>query len=1001
MKINREKKGIKVTNERYEKKKTIKCFKCNNVGHIARNCSSTNNVNHNSHSTASSLCMTTIPDNKPNMVIQLNNLKIRALIDTGADTSFLDSKLAEYLKLEMSTENIKISCAVGTTNSKGICKCSIIDIEGDIECDVEFIVVENLNRQMIIGIKALQKLGIKIDTANEEIIHGNGVISRYTGYRNNIIEVNEMASLKIDHKDIKTDDKNIKEIVGRYLNNVNINESSNLAEHEIELHDKEFTLTSRPYRRYVENNVFIKNYLDEMKQKKMIAESNSKITSPLVLVKNKGKIRVCVDYRKLNAATIQKPYPIPHMDELLDSLSEAKYFTALDLKSGYHQIKMKDDDIHKTAFITKEGVYEYNRMPLGLINAPYTFQKAMNRLFRNYLYKICVVYLDDILVFSNNKEEHYTHLELILNKLQEANLFINLEKSEFLKEKIKFLGLEVCNGSIYIQKEQLERLMNIKCPSTIKELRRCLGVFGFFRKFIPNYAVITEPLTNRLRKQNFRIGEIEIEALKNLKEEIKKNYKLILPNFKEEFIIYTDSSNTHISGVLMQKKLNNEMPIKWISRKLSSPELNYTMTEKEMLAVFWTIKKLKVYLGKPFILKTDHQAIEGLMNKKQTTSRLTRWVMEMQEFRFKIKYIPGKDNVFADMLSRPKEFELTTMEIANKDKEMIMSIHEDLGHIKTDGLNTFLRVSYNKNYGKQKLKEIIKICEICKKFSQGERGFRTERILLKGPFSRIHMDVIGPLPKTEKGNKYIVIAIDSTTRWPEAKAIKKKTAHEISKFIYEKVYLIHGAPEEIITDQGKEFMNETVSLLCQKINSKKSKTSAYNPKCNGTAERFNKTLIDKLCKIVNEDFNDWDNCLELATFACRVSPISRIGASPFEILYGRSPKLANDENIGKDNKDEENIMLKIINKRIALVNKCVVQRDNEMNKGRCEGKSNDDLNVNDCVYRRKHAIERENKLDSKFDGPYKVIRKLDKGGYVIKGFDIKERSVNRKDLVKV
>lgn len=287
------------------------------------------------------------------------------------------------------------------------------------------------------------------------------------------------------------------------------------------------------------------------------------------------------------------------MQYLYEAIGSPTFLAVLDLESGYHQLKIRNRDTYKTAFITKSGTYEYIQMPFGLINAPHAFHKFMNKVLKSFIYKFCLVYLDDIMIYSSTKELHYQHIELILQKLRTTRLRFNLSKYHFFKEKVKFLGLIVEDRKLRIPEEQIGVIRNIQFPRNKKHAKSLLGFLGFFRKFVPHFASLAKCITKMLKKNGEKHNNgNELNDFEKLKSEIIKANELFLPDFSKKFHVFTDASDKFIAGVLMQKHGNKLRPVLWISRKLEQRKIIYRVTEKELLAVVWILHKLKIYLGK-------------------------------------------------------------------------------------------------------------------------------------------------------------------------------------------------------------------------------------------------------------------------------------------------------------------------------------------------------------------------------------------------------------------
>ena len=429
---------------------------------------------------------------------------------------------------------------------------------------------------------------------------------------------------------------------------------TNIVQHHIETGDHP-PIRSRPYRVPYAQKETIEKHIEDMLHRNVIQPSVSPWASPVVLVpKSDGSSRFCVDFRKVNKITKKDSYPLPLISESLDALGGAKFFSSLDLVSGYWQVEMDPASREKTAFVTHAGLYEYTTMPFGLCNAPGTFQRLMECVLRGLNWQIALIYLDDVLVYSQNFEDHLHHLRLVFDRFREAGLKLKPSKCHFGQKEVNYLGHVITTEGIQPDPKKVKVVQEYPAPKSVKEVRAFMGLTNYYRKFVKGFAQVASPLHDLTKKgASFLWTEDCQKAFDTLKKALTEAPILAYPDFTQSFQLATDASNDAKGMVLGQKQNGREVVIAYAGRKLNPAERNYSVTEREALAVVEGVKQFQHYVyGRQFTVLTDHSAVRWLMNIKEPTGRLARWALLLQQHDFTIQHRSGPTNGNADALSR-------------------------------------------------------------------------------------------------------------------------------------------------------------------------------------------------------------------------------------------------------------------------------------------------------------------------------------------------------------
>ena len=408
----------------------------------------------------------------------------------------------------------------------------------------------------------------------------------------------------------------------------------------------------------------VEQQLNDMLDNNIIRPSSSPWGSPVVLAKKKdGSVRFCIDYRKVNEVSRKDAYPIPRIDETLDALAGAKYFSTLDLASGYWQVELKEEDREKSAFVTSKGLYEFNVMPFGLSGAPGTFQRLMEAVLAGLQWEICLAYLDDVIVFSKTFEDHLKNLRLVFNKMREAGLKMKPKKCKFCLREVSCLGHIVSDRGVKTDPSKVADVRDWPTPRSPEDVRRFMGLASYYRRFIKDFAKIAVPLNNLLQKQVTFIWRASHEsAFTELKQRLTEAPVLAYPRREGKFILDADASNQSIGAVLSQVQDGEERVICYASRTLTKPEKNYCVTRKELLAVVNFVRSFRHYLlGQKFTVRTDHRALLWLWSFKEPDGQVARWQSTLAEYDMEIMHRNGKQHGNADALSRKPEAQTDTI----------------------------------------------------------------------------------------------------------------------------------------------------------------------------------------------------------------------------------------------------------------------------------------------------------------------------------------------------
>ncbi|KAL0551796.1 hypothetical protein IC582_010885 [Cucumis melo] len=595
------------------------------------------------------------------------------LFDSGSSHSFISSAFVSHARLEVEPLHHVLSVSTPSGEcmlSKEKVKACQIEISGRV-IEVTLIVLDMLDFDVILGMDWLAANHASIDCSRKEVtfnppsmasfkfkgggskslpqvisaIRASKLLSQGTwGILASVVDTRE-ADVSLSSEPVVRDYPDVfpEELPGLPPHRE--------VEFAIKLEPGTVPISRAPYRMAPAELKELKVQLQELLDKGFIRPSVSPWGAPVLFVKKKdGSMRLCIDYRELNKVTVKNRYPLPRIDDLFDQLQGATVFSKIDLRSGYHQLRIKNEDVPKTAFRSRYGHYEFIVMSFGLTNAPAVFMDLMNRVFREFLDTFVIVFIDDILIYSKTEAEHEEHLRMVLQTLRDNKLYAKFSKCEFWLKQVSFLGHVVSKDGVSVDPAKIEAVTGWTRPSTVSEVRSFLGLAGYYRRFVENFSRIATPLTQLTRKgAPFVWSKACEDSFQTLKQKLVTAPVLTIPDGSGSFVIYSDASKKGLGCVLMQQG----KVVAYASRQLKSHEQNYPTHDLELAAVVFALKIWRHYLyGEKIQIFTDHKSLKYFFTQKELNMRQRRWLELVKDYDCEILYHPGKANVVADALSR-------------------------------------------------------------------------------------------------------------------------------------------------------------------------------------------------------------------------------------------------------------------------------------------------------------------------------------------------------------
>jgi transposase InsO family protein len=858
----------------------------------------------------------------------------------------------------------------------------------------------------------------------------------------------------------------------------------------------------------------VRDHLQKMIDAGIIRSSNSPYSSPAVFVrKPDNSLRFCCDFRTLNSRTVKDNHYIPIIEEAFDRLAGSKWFSTLDLKAGYWQMDMHPDDIKYTGFSAGcLGFYEWIRLPMGLKNSGSSFQRMIEAVMGSLNLKICLLYLDDVILFSEDEKTHLQRLDLVLTKIEEAGLKLKPSKCCLFQNQVKYLGHMVSEDGIQADLSKINKVLDWPIPTNRKQLQRFLGFTGYYRRFVKDYARIAGPLHEMLKgeggrksgkakqksgkskdNQPFVWGPSQQDSFSRLIQALTTTPVLSFADFSKPFVVQVDASFEGLGAVICQEHEGMMKPIAYASRKLSSSEKRYPVHKLEFLALKWAVcDKFHEYLyASEFEVWTDNNPLTYVMKSAKLDATGLRWVAELSLYNFSIKYTPGKSNAAADALSRLEEDcvlsdesvkaicsgtaveelistvslssqvipecpatsmwqnEVITDDWARlqaedktigpvlqalsnsqpldgsaegarklwcqrrrlvidadvlyrtcqttsgvikqlilpecKKSEVLRLLHDEMGHF---GRDRVLHLARSRFYWPGMLNDItnyVTQCENCLKRKGKNPIAELGHLTSTHPMELVCMDFLG-LETSSGGYNSILVLTDHFTRYAMAVPTRNQSARTTAKALIDLFVNHYGLPQRLHSDRGAQFVGKVISELCKMLGIKRSTTTPFHPMGNGNCEHLNQVLLSMLGTLPESKKSRWKEFVQPLVHAYNCTKCEVTGYTPFELMFGRTPRLPIDHQFGLLNEEEEvsyNEYVDDLRKKLENsyeLAKKTMDRAQTKSKGRYDRKvRGNNLEEGDRVLVRKTKFqEGKHKLANRWDDTvYIVEKKLD------------------------